>query len=233
MKILFAVMGCEPHVANGLHQSIRDTWATDVPILGDFRFFLGRGETVLHPDSVRLDVPDNMDGLLEKSVGILAWALDHQYDAILKVTTDTYVNIPLLEREDFLVDYAGAPVGKLGEPYGPANVCGFLQGSALWLSSVAASVVVHDVIPTMQRLLPEAKKFDGLICPYPHSEDLWIAQALTPYLKSMRVNPDNRYANGPLTFHFDNAKSSVHDWMRKLHDARPDERKMWAIHESR
>jgi hypothetical protein len=229
MKILFAVVGCEAHIQNGLHQLIRETWATDVPASCDFRFFVGHGETVLHPDSVRLDVPDDLEHVLYKSVEILRWSLDHGYHHTLKVTTDTYVNIPEISKVDINYDYIGAPVGRIGGLYGPTNVCGFYQGASTWLSDRAADIVVREAIPRMEELLPEAKKYDGLICPYPHSEDLWIGQVLG----SVRWMDDPRYTNGPLTYHFARAKSPIEDWFHGLHQASPNIPEMQRIHESR
>jgi hypothetical protein len=238
VKILVAVMGCEAHAADGTQQASRSTWVQDVAELGDCRFFIGHGSRPLLADEVRVNAPDTKDAILYKTVELLRWALDHGYDMILKVDTDTYVNVRAILRENYSgIDYVGALVGRIGELYGDTTLWAFLQGSAQWLSARAARVIIDEVIPNMLRLLPETLKFSGVISPHPHSEDLWIGQVLIPRVNNnqLRALPDDRYANGPLTFHhaLDKTKFSVSEWMRRLHEARPFDSRMMAVHEAR
>jgi hypothetical protein len=231
-------MGAELHARNGIHQISRETWGKDVHQLGDLRFFIGQGDYSLWEDEIRVDVPDDKSHILYKTVELLKWAVERSYDMILKIDTDTYINIGEMSKQNYEgFDYIGAPVGRIGEIYGNTNVYGFLQGSATWLSAKAAKIVIEEAIPNMLQIMPEAQKFNGTICPYPHSEDMWIAQVLTPYIKTneLRAWADDRYAEGPLTFHFarDKTKSSVFAWMKQLHEAVPDVNKMKDIHSAR
>jgi hypothetical protein len=249
MKKLIAVMGAELHAVNGMQQLNRETWAQDISLLGDYKFFIGNGPSddgiirniSLKEDEVRLNVPDDKAHLLYKVIATLRWALDHGYDRILKTCTDTYSNIPSLVHENLDADYIGAPVGTLGQIYAGTNCYGFLQGSSTWFSAKAAEIIIKDAIPTMNRVMPEAFKYNGLICPYPHSDDLWEAQALTPYLwrGEIKARSENGYTNGPLTYHFGYNKeipywSEKFDrWMRGLYANRNNITEMNYVHERR
>lgn len=239
MKILFAVMGALPHALNGIHQASRETWVRDAPQLGDFRFFIGHGDYQQQEDEVRVDIPDDKAHILYKTVEILKWAIDRGYDMILKTDTDTYVNINEMAKAVPGHDYVGSPVGTLGEIYAGTNCYSFIQGSATWLSARAARVVIDEAIPAMERIMPSAMRYNGLICPYPHSEDLWIAQALTPHLNagSLRALSDNRYSYGPLTFHYGARPPALRTnpqglftWFRMLHESRSDVERMMRVH---
>ena len=242
MKALIAVMGAEVHSQNGIQQASRETWAKDISLFADFRVFVGQGEMPLKEDEVRVDVPDIKDYILYKVVALLRWALERNYEHILKIDTDLFVNCTEMVRENYSgIDYVGSPVGKLGEYYAGTNCYGFLQGSATWLSAKAAKIVVDEVVRKMDSLLPDAQKYNGIICPYPHSEDLWIAQVLTPRILSgeLRARADNRYAEGPLTFHFGYDKGMPYwmpkfeKWMKDLYAARGNNVLMKQIHEHR
>lgn len=235
MKILAAVMGAIPHAA--LHQVSRETWGQDFSQIGDLRFFIGHGDYELKADEVRVDCPDDKDHILYKTVELLKWALAREYDLIFKLDTDTYCNVDEIVKRDYSgYDYVGAPVGNIGDFYSGTNCYSFLQGSATWVSAKAARIVIDEAIPTMNRVMPAAMAYNGLICPYPHSEDLWIGQALTPHIKSgyLRALPDWSYSDGPYTYHFArSAKHKMERWMRALHDARPNLERMQEIHRAR
>jgi hypothetical protein len=75
-----------------------------------------------------------------------------------------------------------------------------------------------------------------LICPYAHSEDLWVSQVLTPRILKGELTyySDAGYTNGPTTFHYAIAdKSGVFDWMRKLHENKFNPGRMQQVHKSR
>lgn len=243
MKILFAVMSAEHYIFNGMDTLIRDTWAKDAAQYGDFRFFCGRGDTVLPGDYVRVDAPDDKDNLIYKVVEILRWALDHGYDRILKVDIDTFVNCNLMAEQDLEYDWIGTPLGKLGEMYGKTGAWSFVQGSAMWLSALAAKIIVRDAIHKMNEVREELMNANGIISPYPHSEDLWIGQVLGPCVdgypddeESLTALADTRYSNGPLTYHFaichstctqDKWRERLAHWFSHLHQGN------YAYHSSR
>ena len=240
------MMACGLDSCRRNQQLSRETWVRDVGKLGDFRFFIGVDEgnpleTVSRPwefDEEYLDVPDDKEHILEKSVKILEWALDHDYDMILKVDNDTFLNIPELAKQDYTsYDYVGAAVGSMGDFYAETNAYSFIQGSAQWLSRKAAKIVIREAVPVMHWAMPFLMRYNGLICPYPHSEDLWIGQVLGPRINSgdIKVLTDQRYTNGSLTYHFalDKAKHDMVAWMHGLYNARGDQEKMAQVHRER
>lgn len=192
----------------------------------------------MQQDEIRVDVPDDKAHILYKSVEIMKYVLANDYDMVLKLDTDTYVNVGLLMQQNYTgFDYIGAPVGTLGEPYAHTAAYSFIQGSASWLSRKAAQIVVDMAISGMLQSLEPFFKYNGLICPYPHSEDLWIGQVLTPYIKSgeIRALADYGYSRGPLTYHYalTRKEDGFRNWMHELHNARPNEARMDKIHKDR
>jgi len=242
MKTLIAVMGAEPHILNGMHQLQRETWGQDAHLLGDLRFFLGRGEVPLQEDEVMLDCGDDLLNLMHKDEEIFRWALRRGYEGILKVDTDSYVNAAEIARQDYSgLDYVGSPTGTLGEFYAGTEAYSFLQGSATWFSAKAARIAMNEAVTYMRSMKDAFMRFNGVICPYPQSDDLWTAQVFTPYLRrgELRALPDRRYTNGPLTFHFGHNKQAPF-WMEKfrawaygLHASRMDHGRMAEIHARR
>lgn len=242
-------MGAEAHSENGMCDLQRETWARDTQPFADVKFFIGHGPSddgiirnlTLKDDEVRLDVPDAKAHLLYKVVEIFRWALAHDFDRVLKICTDTFCNIPALAQENLDADYIGAPVGTLGQLYAGTNCYGFYQGSATWFSRKAAQIVIDEAIPAMNRLIGPAFAYNGLICPYPHSDDLWEAQALTPYINcgEIKTRSENGYCNGPLTFHFGYNKEIPYwsekypRWMRGLASKKGNNTEMQYIHERR
>jgi hypothetical protein len=220
MKILFAVMSAEHYIFNGMDTLIRDTWGKDAAQYGDFRFFCGRGDTVLPGDYVRVDAPDDKGNLIFKVEAMCLWAYERGYDMMLKVDADTYVNIPLIMKQDLNYDWIGIPLGRLGEMYGDTGAWSWIQGSAMWLSAKAMFTVWKDAVINMFHVEHSLMKANGIISPYPHSEDLWIGQVLGPKIKSWELQacPDTRYSNGPLTYHFAICHSTCtqEEWMERL-----------------
>lgn len=230
MKVLIGLMGCELQARNGVHQVIRETWNTEIGELGQLRFFVGRGSQELKCDETRVDAPDDKDNLLYKVVEMCRWALTNDYDSMLKVNTSTYVNVAeLLKRDHQNYDYAGAVVGRLGERYSNTEAYGFIQGSASWLSRRAMEYVVADALSFALHHKDEWMRWNGWIAPYLHSEDLWIAQVLTPHLAELRVAIDSGYGNGPISYWSQSNYVKCYkleEWMRGLHAIRPDEARM-------
>ena len=229
MKILTAVMGCHLHEQLGFHQAIRDTWGKQINEFTDFRIFVGR-QTHLHigDNVIQLDVPDTKDHLLEKVVAICKFAVEEGYDSIFKVNTNTYINVPLLRTtEHWKYDYAGAVVGTLGSEYAGTEALGFVQGSASWLSRNAMKLVEYNALSFMIEHLQPWLKYNHLIAPYPHSEDLWIGQVLgRHYLNTMT---DQRYSNGPISFWSQSnyiKTQRLVKWMTALHNAKSDDERV-------
>ena len=238
MKILFAVMSAEHYIFNGMDDLIRQTWARDAAQHGDFRFFCGRGDTVLHPDYVRVDAPDDKDNLIYKVVEMCWWALDYGYDYILKTDIDTFVSFPFVLKDLKKFDYIGTSVGTPGKPYGDTGAYGFIQGSAMWLSRDAMNLIAHEVIDTMLLETPRLMKANGIISPYPHSEDLWIGMVLGPRIErgEIKVGIDKEFSNGKVTYHFaichstctqEEWRARLERWFAELHKGN------FAYHESR
>lgn len=238
MKILAGVMGAEAHILNGIQQQSRETWIRDFHRIGDYRFFIGAGDVPLQDDEVRVDCPDDKAHILYKTVEILKYSLRNGYDMTLKLDTDTFCNVDLLSRENYEgYDYVGAPVGTLGEYYAGTEAFAFIQGSASWLSRKAAEIVVDKAIPNMLQSLQPFFRYNGLICPYPHSEDLWIGQVLTPYIRTGEIKAlaDHRYSNGALTFHYalTDKGERFKNWMHRLYESKFSLERMAKIHRER
>ena len=121
-KILIGVVSCHqavyPDVLSRIEPpsnapclaAARATWAKEAISLGvDVKFFFGRGaarESL--QDEVFLDCDDSYDGLVDKVTAMCKYADDADYDFLLKVDIDSYVNVPnLLKSEFFEWDYAG------------------------------------------------------------------------------------------------------------------------------
>ena len=237
MKILVGMYTCHSFEYQGLHDLARETWGQDIHKLGDLKFFIGEGEPIAKPDIVQLNAPDGKEGLVYKVKAILEWMLRSDYDMILKIDGDTYINAPEIAKENYQgYDYIGAVVGQLGNNYAGTNISSFIQGSASWLSRKAAKIVIDNILPKMDELAPKARQFQGLISPFPHSEDLWCGQALADSILSGEIKAldDRRYGDGPYTYHFarDKQTISVYNWMNKLHQARPNLEEMAKVHET-
>jgi hypothetical protein len=89
MKTLIAVLSC--HALRHYEHEIRSTWGTQVPPEVDLRFFLGGSRQFPVSDEVCLNTPDNWEGITQKTVDILRWALEQGYEFIWKVDLDTLV----------------------------------------------------------------------------------------------------------------------------------------------
>lgn len=233
MRVLVGLMGCEKNLRDGVHQLIRETWGADAAALCDLRFFVGEGDAGLLPDEVRVPAPDDKDRLLYKVVEMCRWAVSNGYDSMLKVNTSSYVNFAEVMRRDHQeYDYAGAAVGRLGERYSGTEAYGFIQGSASWLSRKSMEFVVADAVSFALHHKDAWMRWNGWIAPYLHSEDLWIAQVLTPHLHGLKVAIDQGYGNGPVTYWSQSNYVKCYkleEWMRGLHDARPYEDRMRAV----
>jgi len=135
MRILVAVKSCQRDIERGCHQVIRDTWGSKLPDNFDLMFFVGEGVKNTEADEVSVKAPDAYKALSLKVNEILRGALGFEYDYIVLVDTDTFINpkeLAALPWGSF--DYTGAWLTwEGGFAFGG---CGFA------LSKKAAQVVV-------------------------------------------------------------------------------------------
>ncbi len=113
MRSLIAIESCRRDVP--LNNAQRETWATPgSPPSHDIRFFYGMTDAVRDAmqygvgpeidDRVYLDAPDDYISLSLKTQAICKWALEHGYETLHIVDSDTYV------RPEYLcatADYTG------------------------------------------------------------------------------------------------------------------------------
>lgn len=149
MKILVAIQAC--HRLNELKLAQRETWMVDPPAGVDVRIFVGtfvalysqaRSESPYpQPDEVWLDVPDWKGYLSQKSLEIVRWAFNHDYDYIWKADVDTYCSLDRLLASGFeCFDYVGHRGGMhqwRGRP-----VCYAQGGAGFWLSRRAMQAFI-------------------------------------------------------------------------------------------
>jgi hypothetical protein len=176
VRLLIAILSCH---SNGhgsdwgseLREAQRDTWLCEAVV--DHRYFLGRGEGSAEADEVWLDVPDDYDSLPIKSLALIAWAYEHDYDFIFKCDDDTYCRIDRLLSSGFEAhNYSG--FRKISPWFGWAIE--FAQGGAgYWLSRLAMQAVLG---------------FAGKPCIW-GPEDLNLARMLAVH--GIRLHHDPRY----------------------------------------
>lgn len=98
----------------------------------------------LKPDEILIDCPDSYLGLPWKTTESLKWALERNYDGIVRCFVDTYLFADRLgAHQNFSVDSAGWAFGCAPCPAHPDShhLCP-LGGAAYWLSAKAAKAVV-------------------------------------------------------------------------------------------
>lgn len=141
MKTLIAVVHCrtrKPYM-----DAIRSTWLPIVPAeKADVRFFVGRGDNIeLPPDVVELDCDDSYVGLPDKVKSIATWALENNYDALLKCDDDV-VLLPnkLLDSGYEKNDFVGHKNSSKENPVPPYGFC-------YWLSKKAMRIVASSALP--------------------------------------------------------------------------------------
>src|SRR5579859_2961326 len=135
--------GRDMHVSgpNDQTQACRETWVKDFEPFKSItvKFFYGKPSDGFPrqplPDEVFLDVPDGYGSLIEKSVAICKYAVEHDFEYVYKCDTDTWVFAEklLVEMMENAFDYAG---------YRHANVCS--GGPGYFLSRHAAEIVARN-----------------------------------------------------------------------------------------
>lgn len=106
--------GTDIHISGTGHErvpALRETWVRDTQAFGiDVKLFYGQPhEGSPRPDEVFLSCPDDYEHLPNKTVGICRWAVEQDYDYMLKVDDDTavYVDRAVRELMSHRFDYAG------------------------------------------------------------------------------------------------------------------------------
>jgi hypothetical protein len=173
VKLIVCVTSCQRDWRlRGCHERIRKGYGANLPKNIELKFFIGGPQPAgLQDDEIWLDVPDGYLDLPTKVKAIFKYALECDYDHILKVDTDTVVNlaqVPDFEQFDYL--------GCTGQVV-PANTERPKLGSSKWyavgggyfLSRKAAEIVVqHEPTAAMW------------------AEDVWVGSLL--YLGIVRGN---------------------------------------------
>jgi hypothetical protein len=105
--ILLAIVNC--HTRQAYQQEIRDTWLPLVPEGIDVKFFRGNGaEREPLSDEVWLNCPDDYNSLPLKVKAIVQWALDNEYDHLVKCDDDVVLlPEPFLNSEFTEHDFVG------------------------------------------------------------------------------------------------------------------------------
>jgi Galactosyltransferase len=122
-------------------QTIRETWARDVPPEMDLRFFYGAPDPFAYPvngiDEVLLNVEDDYAHLPDKVFAICRWAVENDYDFMLKADDDTavYPHRLLAEIKHKQFHYAGymAHIGTYAS-----------GGPGYWLNRKAMAIVAES-----------------------------------------------------------------------------------------
>lgn len=136
MKVLFAIISCHKNFER--RQAQRDTWLPNMK--SDYRYFLGKGDSELKEDEVQLDVPDDYDSLPYKVQAVFKWALEREYDYILKLDDDVYLFPERILGSDF---HKYPYVGRLNSWRCPTNPKAFISGFAYWLDAKSAKLIVE------------------------------------------------------------------------------------------
>lgn len=107
MKLFVCIISCNKNLAK--LNSLRNTWIKDLKKHGiDYRFFIGNKTETKHNDVVCLDVDDSYEGLRVKSIESFKYCLQNfNFDYLLKVDDDTFVDIDELVKLKNISEYTG------------------------------------------------------------------------------------------------------------------------------
>ena len=155
MKALIAVYTCSRPKYQERLKTLQDTWIPLAAPYHDIRVF----------DGARLGVSDDYWSLPQKTKALCKYAIQHEYDYLLKVDDDTYVHPDKLSIPS--ADYTGIRIkaNDLGfPPTFPTMPKGtypydYASGGAYWLSRKAMEIIVATDINDW-------------------AEDRWVGQAL-------------------------------------------------------
>ena len=149
MKYLIAVTTCKWRAQNANYQ--RMTWVQDSPV--DVRFFVGSELVSEDGDTVHLNCNDSYRGLPAKVQETCRWALEHDYDYLLKADDDVYV------RPERVLHLTDDYIGLKRDPYWEAPK-GFCAGFAYGMSRKAFEIIANAGTPNLD------------------VEDRWVANTL-------------------------------------------------------
>lgn len=174
VKLLVAISSCRRDQVNGANQSIRDTWAPDLPAGVDYKFFVGEGAEPLKDDEIQLSVPDTYVGLAWKTRESLRWSLGQDYTHVYRAFTDTYIIgstwMHKMQKENWeCYDLVGV-IPTQPEPNGWFYPFG---GSGYMTSRRANEAIVKHPVPE-----PVKGDWESF------AEDVWLGMALKPFMKS-------------------------------------------------
>jgi hypothetical protein len=164
MKILAAVVTAHKYdykgsrdeqAENGRVKIIRETWANLVTSDVTLKFFYGKGgNRSPQADEVFLDVPDDYQNLAFKVIEIYRWALRNDYEFVLKIDDDTFVN-PRVFKEFANYDYAGNVID--------VNDASYASGFSYWVSRKAMECIVNEPLTYSKELLISEDRLIGTI----------------------------------------------------------------------
>ena len=209
MRILLGIFTCHKYVytdPNSLTRdwftrpvvdrvsAIRDTWLNDVTrhttgredVTVDYKFFYGRGDDSLRKsDEVFLNAPDDYLHSAEKLRAIVRYALDADYDYLLKIDDDCWVYWDRLMQNIPTADYVGSSTGPVPVPNadktwwrGRGRLTNYCSGMAYWLSKKSLQVLAQSA-------------------PGCWAEDRWAGESL--YRNGIFGEIDGRYYIAPHT----------------------------------
>lgn len=119
--------------------AIRDTWLKDLTV--DYKLFYGKPKDGKQPqsDEVFLNVPDGYTSSSYKTKALAQWALDNNYDRMMKVDDDIFVHWDRMQNSEGFScgDYVGGGWSR-NDPY--------VFGGCYWLSARAMEVIVKSPI---------------------------------------------------------------------------------------
>ena len=155
VKTLIAIYTCDKPLYQDRLKALQQTWIPLASPCHDIRFFNG----------ARLGVPDDYWSLPQKTKALCKYALQHEYDYLLKMDDDTYVFPDRLKLPPG--DYAGIRIRANDFGFPPkyenspkgTHPFDYASGGAYWLSRKAMEVVIKAEINDW-------------------AEDRWVGQAL-------------------------------------------------------
>ena len=199
MKPLIAIVTC--HRYKDRADAQRATWIKVLDKKMDYKFFLGEGGgREPAADEVFLTVPDDYKSLPMKVRAVMQWALEHNYDAVLKVDDDVYI---MPERLTTPRTQWEGRVNMSDKQLCPRGWC---SGFAYWLSGSALKMVAS-----------------GELSEHP-SEDVWIGRLLN----KMGMKPEMQ--EGFIVLSFVNSKLWSHYRERVVASCEFAGGKMYEIH---
>lgn len=169
MKPIILITTCQWHLSK--NEQCRATWLKQCNI--DYKFIFGQGHTQSADDELVLPIGDSYSDLPAKIQTSHRWALEHNYDFILKTDCDVYLSVPRLLSSSF-EQYAYS-----GNLFWPDARFPFALGSAYWLNKQASEILVETKLPDY---------------PAHGGDDVWVGR--TMYEHNIPLHHDPKYYVG-------------------------------------